>query len=518
MDIRGFTPPIRFEEGREVQALYPFQEEALERVFRESSYLFFNHATGTGKSVVAVAGMQEMINNRHEIDLALVFTLRLNKKNFVRTIERMTELRVKNIEGVKDARKKAYEKADFDVLVMNYEKAHFDFDELSALIEGKRVLFVFDEVQKILLINRAEKAMRQLVKVPSFSAIWPMSASVVENDPWRFWRCFYFMKPNPLGTQEDFKKRYVEKTILKDYGRYQEYVPVWNLEALKDIPERVVNYTHVVRKNDPEVRPFFKDTQLIVEKVQLSDQDRELYDIVLEAIRADFKQLSHLAKVSYYQTLRLICNTSEALNVTDNQVAAFIRSQGLVFDSRTSAKFEMIIDKIKAIRDQGDKIVVFTHWVPLSLLPFSRRLTEEGISHVTHYGTGMTAREAQEAQDRFKGNPDVTVFLSSDAGSHGLNFQEAAYTINIECPHSYDLLMQRNNRIDRIDSYHQLLTNYVYVTEDSVEEQIWVVNDQRRQLSSTIQGTREEFGRINLTENSQDLSDTNLKYLLFGDK
>ena len=470
----------------------------------------------TGKSVVAVAGMQEMINNRHEIDLALVFTLRLNKKNFVRTIQRMTKLRAKNIEGVKDARKKAYEKANFDVLVMNYEKAHFDFDELSALVKGKRVLFVFDEVQKILLVNRAEKAMRKLVKVPRFSAVWPMSASVVENDPWRFWRCFSFTKPNPLGTQESFKKRYVEKTILKDYGRRQEYVPVWNLDALKDIPERVADYTHVVRKNDPEVRPFFKENQTIVETVQLSDQDRELYDIVLETVRADFTQLSHLAKISYYQTLRLICNTTEALNVTDNQVAAFIRSQGLVFDSRTSAKFEMIIDKIKSIRDQGDKVVMFTHWVPLSLLPLARRLTEEGVTHVTHYGTGMSAREAQEAQDFFKGNPDCTVFLSSDAGSHGLNFQEAKYTINVECPHSYDILMQRNNRIDRIDSHHDLLTNYIYVTENTLEEQIWQTNDQRRKLSSIIQGTTEEFGRINLLENSQDLSDANLKFLLFG--
>lgn len=470
-----------------------------------------------GKSIVAVAGMQEMIKNRHEFDLAFVFTLRLNKKNFVRTITRTTELSVKNIEGTKAARQKAYEKSDFDVLVLNYEKAHFDFDELSQLVGGKRVLFIFDEVQKILLVNNASKAMKKLVRVPSRSAIWPMSASVVENDPLRYWRCFAWMRPNPLGTQEDFRKQYVEKTIVKDYGFRKEFVDVWNLDALKDIPDRVADYTHVVRKNDPEIAKYFKDTQLIVEKVELSSEDRELYDIIRETVKSDYKQLSHLAKVSYYNTLRLICNTSEALNHTDNQVAQFLRSQGLVFTSDTSAKFETIIEKIKEIRDQGDKVVVFTHWVGLSLLLFAEKLTREGIRYVVHYGTGMSAREAQDAQDQFKGDPEITVFLSSDAGSHGLSFQEARYVIHIEIPHSYDILMQRSDRIDRIDSYHQLLTTYVYVTDDSVEENIWAINGERRRLSSIVQGTNEKLGRMELSENSNDLSDTNLRFLLFGD-
>lgn len=518
MDVRGFTAPIRVNEGVEVQELYPFQTEALERAFSEPSFLFFNHDTGCGKSVVATAGIQEMINNRQEIDLAIVFTLRLNKKNFVRTIHRMTPLRAKNIEGAREDRKKKYEREDFDVLVMNYEKAHFDFDELSALVKNKHVLFILDEVQKILLPNRASKALKQLLKIPRSTTVWPMSASIVENDPLRYWRCFAFMKPNPLGTQENFRKRYVEKTVIRDFGFRKEYVDVWNLEALKEVPERVARWTHVVRKNDPETSQYFKTTQLIVEKVELSPEDRELYDIIRETVKADYAQLSHLAKVSYYNTLRLICNTSEALNITDNQVAQFLRSQGLVFSSRTSNKFEMIIDKIKEIRDQGSKVVVFTHWVGLSLLLFAERLKAEHINHVVHYGTGMTATEAQRSQDQFKANPEITVFLSSDAGSHGLSFQEAAYVIHIECPHSYDVLMQRSDRIDRIDSYHELLTTYVYVTENSVEEQIWAINDQRRKLSSAIQGTNQQLGRIDLSENVESLTDTNLRFLLFGEK
>lgn len=519
MEIRGFTPPERFEDGERVHRLYPFQIEALEKAFCEPSFLYFNHDTGCGKSVVAVAGCQELIVNKEEFDLAIIFTLRLNKKNFVRTFERMTTLRAKNIEGSKERRKNHYEKNDFNVLVMNYEKAHFDFDELSALIQNKRVLFVLDEVQKILVPNRSSKALKELIKVPCVAALWPMSASIIENDPWRYWRCFGLAKTNPLGTQSDFKKRYVEKTIQRNYGFRKEYIDVWDINALQAIPERVDSWTHVVRKNDPKVSKYFKDTQLIVENIELSTEDRELYDIIRETIKADYDELSHLAKISYYQTLRLICNTSEALNVTSNKVATFLRDQGLTFSSETSAKFEAVIEKIDEIRSQGSKVVVFTHWVDLCLKPFSQELTRHGIRHVVHYGAGMTAAEAQKAQDDFKKDKDITVFLSSDAGSHGLSFQEAAYVIHIEAPHSYDVLMQRSDRIDRIDSYHELLTTYVFLTEGTVEQQIWAINDERRRLSSVIQGTNQSLGRVEILPTDESkLTDKNLKYLLFGDQ
>jgi hypothetical protein len=64
--------------------------------------------------------------------------------------------------------------------------------------------------------------------------------------------------------------------------------------------------------------------------------------------------------------------------------------------------------------------VVFCHWTNLGLLPLAKHIA---VPHVVHYGTGQTNRESQEAQDRFKADPDITCFASSDAGTHGLNFQ-----------------------------------------------------------------------------------------------
>jgi SNF2 family DNA or RNA helicase len=169
---------------------------------------------------------------------------------------------------------------------------------------------------------------------------------------------------------------------------------------------------------------------------------------------------------------------------------------------------ETFIDLVSSIKDQGDKVVAFTQYTNLGLFLIADELTKAGISYVTHYGTGMTDKEAQEAQDSFKADPSITVFLSSDAGSHGLSFQEARYVINYDLPYSFDLLTQRNDRIDRADSFLEGLTSYVLITEDTVEMRIWNIVNQRRLMSAAIQGTKEQFSRSS--------EDENMKELMFG--
>jgi superfamily II DNA/RNA helicase len=114
---------------------------------------------------------------------------------------------------------------------------------------------------------------------------------------------------------------------------------------------------------------------------------------------------------------------------------------------------------------------------------------------------------------RFKEDPTIAVFLSSDAGSHGLSFQEARYVVQYEPTYSYDLFVQRSERINRADSYLDGLTNYVYVTDDSVEQRIWAICNERKEISAATQGTNERFSsRGDEPERPDELS-----WLIFGE-
>jgi SNF2 family DNA or RNA helicase len=89
--------------------------------------------------------------------------------------------------------------------------------------------------------------------------------------------------------------------------------------------------------------------------------------------------------------------------------------------------------------------------------------------------------------------------------------QCARYVIQYEPLYSYDDAMQRASRIDRSDSHLDGLTNYVMVTENSVEERVWDVQQQRREISSAIQGTAEVLSY----QGGRNEADS-LEYLIFG--
>lgn len=509
---QGWTEPKVVEGmGGEGFALHPFQQfglrkaDSAKRPRRKVDGFFFNYGTGTGKSIVGSAGIHDHLVHG-DYDLAVFFTLRKLKINMARTVDALTGVSAVVVDGSKARRNKIYaEIAEGErrerVLVLNYEKCRFDYQAIEHLIAGKRVLWVCDEVQKVLRgdndRNSYRKAFDRLVKTPEHSTVWPMSASIVKASPLRYHDVFDFMMPghNPLGTRESFVDRYCEKVstyFIKPGVTGKDYD--WDTRALTEVRHLVSDYTMAVRKTDPGVREFFKGMQTIIVPVQLSKEEEQLRDAI-KADAAEHEDDEDFTITSHYSCLRYMCNTSNALRYSTSPVAARLVDEHPELIGVPSTKFEMIVDKVAEIRDQGDQVVIFTQWTYLTLFWLAKEFAERGIEYVTHYGTGMTDKQAQVAQDRFKADPSITVFLSSDAGAYGLNFQNARYVINVESPYDPDILTQRNDRIDRIDSHLDGLTSYVYVCDDTVEEKIWAKNQKRREISASTQGTIETLSR-----------------------
>ncbi len=513
--VEGLNLPDR---GHTKGALFPYQMYAIRKGLDadlDTKFLFANHGTGTGKSVTACAGAQELFN-RGMIDVVFFFTLRKNKINMMRAFNNFTQLRAVNIEGTKAKRTKEFAKQDADVYVMNYEKANFDQKILQDRIAGKRVFFIFDEVQKILIHksgkpNLAGQGIASLIETAGkqpYMNVWPMSATVINADPERYFYLYsHAPGKHPLKNITTYRKRFTERTEMNrtPWGSI-DIKYIWDPQKLEEVRHIVAPWTHTVRKTDPGVREYFKDTKFEPVYIQLSDEDRELYELVKQAGSEDDEKLWG----QYYRVLNYICNTAGSLKYSQSEIAKTIVESVPDLSSKTSSKMETLVEQVQSIKDQGDKSVVFTQYTNLGLFLIAEELENAGIKHVVHYGTGMTDKQAQMAQDEFKSDPSVTAFLSSDAGSHGLSFQEARYVINFDCPYSYDLLTQRNDRIDRADSYLDGLTSYVYICEDTVEERRWLINNERRSLAAATQGTIEQYSRSSSSE------EANLEYLIFG--
>ena len=199
--VAGFALP---NDGK----LFSYQQYGISKALalvNDQGFCFFNWGTGSGKSIAAAAGAQELILNRKEYDLALVFTLRKIKGGLARAFETTTQLRTRIIDGTKDYRTREYAKADADVYVMNYEKAHHDQRDLQLLIKGKRVLFVFDEVSANPDLVRWESHFgrqghqRSGQEAQEAGCLAHVRLDHQIHDPARYWRVFQWAPEHPLG-------------------------------------------------------------------------------------------------------------------------------------------------------------------------------------------------------------------------------------------------------------------------------------------------------------------------------
>ena len=514
LDVEGFQCPGG---GH----LHPYQTFGLNRALERAEarrpadrLMFANWAAGAGKSLFACAGAQEMVN-RDLVDLVIATTLSPLKINLARFFANTTKLDAAVIEGTPTKRRVGYQQGH-QVLVMNYDRFRVDAEPLAELTAGTRVLWIFDEAQQILTDEsktKARKAIDALI-AGTDPTVWALSASVVKASPHRFRDTFNLAggRDNPLGTKADFEARYVarKRTFLvpTKYGRSIQLTNLeWDHQALHEVRHRVGDRTQSVRKTDPALAGVFKGMSSLITPIQLSDEDRRLYAMVREQARHALEN-EEGGLAQYAQLLRHICNNPEALHRTDIPLGGQLAAQyPKLATSAHCAKLEVLVAQLEGIRDEGDKAVVFTSWVNTSLLLISKELTKRKINHVIHHG-GQDRPVAQAAQDEFKRNPDVTVFLSSDAGAFGLNLPEARYVISYEPTFSWDILMQRSERINRADSWLDGLTSYVYICEDSIEERIAAVCDERRQLASVTLGTVET---LNTTHN-----ENNPAWLIFG--
>jgi hypothetical protein len=512
LDIEGYT-------------FRPFQTFSLNRALERSRggtsnsdrLYFWNWSAGAGKSFCSGAAAKALLDSG-DIDLVIACTLSKLKENLRRTFVTPAGLDAILTDGTKAKRLRLYNEPH-QVYVMNYEKLWHDEEQIAALVAQRRVLWVLDEGHKLITDNGQNKARQALDRLTQTcdATIWPMSATVVGGNPLRFRDVFSLDgRParNPLSTKTDFIARYADRVkeiplrsrngVAFSFTTYD-----WNLTALQDVRHRVGDRTMAVRKTDPGVREQFKGIETLPTIVQATPATRELLDLITEGARAANRRGESL--VSHYLMARIACINPAALrHSTVPEAAEILRDRPDLLDAAHSAKIDILNALLDEIREAQDKAVVFCHWTELGLLQLAPHLT---VPHVLHYGTGQSAKESQDAQDRFKADPDITAFCSSDAGTHGLNLQEARYVINVDPTYSYDDLAQRNARIDRADSHLDGLTAYVLITEDSVEERVWEVCESRRHLAAAVQGTQEElsYSGEHTREESQSL-----EWLLFG--
>ncbi len=95
-----------------------------------------------------------------------------------------------------------------------------------------------------------------------------------------------------------------------------------------------------------------------------------------------------------------------------------------------SPKLRLVKSKVEEIKAIGKKVLIFTQWVELGIKPIEKALREYGV--VTFDG-GMSKNARDAAVEKFRTDPDATVFLATvKSAGVGLTLTEASYVIHFD--------------------------------------------------------------------------------------
>jgi superfamily II DNA/RNA helicase len=130
--------------------------------------------------------------------------------------------------------------------------------------------------------------------------------------------------------------------------------------------------------------------------------------------------------------------------------------------------------------EEGRKVVLFSEWT--SMLDLIEPLLAQRKLRFVRLDGSVPQKQRQQLVHEFQTDPECKLFLTTNAGSTGLNLQAANTVINVDLPWNPAVLEQRIARAHRMGQT-QPVQVFVLVTEQTIEENLLATLSAKRDLA-----------------------------------
>ena len=433
--------------------LYPYQVEGVAFLAAAGRALLADDM-GLGKTLQAIAATA-VLREHDGVRRALVICPASLKHQWAREVRRFTGADAVAIEGPPAARLALYRRrAPFTVV--NYEVVLRDADLIRSELAPD--LLVLDEAQRIKNWRTKTATAVKSIDTP-FAFV--LTGTPLENRLEDLYSLMQVVDPTVLGPLWRY---------LLDFHVTDEGGRVLGYRNLAELRRRLAPV--MLRRDRSLVRdqlPERIDSRL---DVAMDRRQRDLHD---EAMATAARLAQIAAKrpltpseehrlMAALQTARMACNAAGLVD-------------GDTVGSPKLTELATLLEELCV--DGGRKAVVFSQWERMT------RMAEEvarklGLGVVRLHGGVPSARRG-DLIDRFREDPSVQVFLSTDAGGVGLNLQTADVLINLDLPWNPAVLEQRIGRVHRLGQRNAVQAVLI-VAADSYEERIAGLIAAKREL------------------------------------
>ena len=450
--------------------LYPFQMRGV--LFAASrGRTILADDMGLGKTIQAI-GTAEMLARRRGIGRVLVICPASVKHQWLTEIERFSTRSAVVIDGAPEQRRALYQ-SDAFIKIVNYELVRRDLQQVSALLPE---LIVLDEAQRI---RNWESATARTIKLLRSRYALVLTGTPLENKLEELYSVVQFVDGRRLGPAFRFLS---EHRQINEKGKLVGYR---NLDRVRQKLAPIL----LRRRRDQVLKDLPPRTDKIY-RVALSAAQSEYYGDQQTILAALVRKLERQGLLSPLDQQRLLCAIQNLRMICDST---------FLFDKQTqvSPKLEELKEILRElVVEEERKVVIFSEWEKMNQ-QVGALLDKMKIGYVSLHG-GIPTRRRGQLIAKFRDQPEVKVFLSTDAGGVGINLQAASAVINVEPPWNPARLEQRIARVHRMGQVRPVLAIHL-LTENSIEERVWETIRLKKELFKNLfdgAGSEVNFERL----------------------
>lgn len=423
--------------------LFPYQKEGIRFAYRAGKSIIADEM-GLGKTIQAI-GTAELMRKQGIISSALVLCPTSLKYQWKKEIERFTDAQAIVVEGNHFKRKTLYKAAPFYKIV-SYNSVSNDIEILHGL---QTDFLIMDEVQRLKNWNtKISKAARHIEA--EYAVV--LSGTPLENKLEELYSVVQFVDQYCLGPYYKF----INETVIKsDSGKVKGY------KGLNTVGEKLHDILIRRRKKDVALQlPQRMDKVLFVPMTQ---EQQNMHDEFQSIVAQLVYKWNRQRFLSEKDRKRLLLLMSQMRMVCDS---TYILDQ----KSRYDTKIDEVMNILNNVFESGDeKVVIFSQWERMTRL-VAAELDKINIRYEYLHG-GVPSEKRKDLMENFTSLPESRVFISTDAGSTGLNLQAASILINLDLPWNPAVLEQRIARIYRIGQQRNIQVINL-VAPSSIEERM----------------------------------------------
>ncbi|MCH7751243.1 MAG: DEAD/DEAH box helicase [Planctomycetes bacterium] len=429
---------------------------------------------GLGKTIQGI-GVAELLAREAGVRKVLVICPTSLKSQWRNEIERFSDHSCQLVLGSAVERAEQYDNEEF-FTVCNYEQVLRD---LPAIERVKWDLIILDEAQRIK--NWEAKTTNTVKRLKSRFAL-VLSGTPLENRLDDLYSVVQFVDDRRLGPAFRFLNRH---RVVDERGKVLGYK---NLDQLREKLQPIL-----LRRTRADVLKQLPERTTEIVRIAPTGEQAAIHDgnmrIVVQIVRKPY--ISEMDLLRLRQALLMCRMAADSTYLCNKQQPAF------------SSKLQRIDELLERVfAEPGRKALLFSEWTTMLDL-IEETLQRQGLDYVRLDGS-VPQKKRQQLVNRFQNHPECQLFLSTNAGSTGLNLQAADTVINVDLPWNPAVLEQRIARAHRMGQKRPVQV-YLLVTEETLEESLLGTLSAKKDLALAALDVESEVDEVSLVSSAEEL-------------